>query len=88
MYQDCRKKYGEDISKDVDDVYIDKYTAMIGNLQKFISFLDNSIGAEMDKPSVSIMEAIRKSSYCLALERCKNSIYNILEGKPFDFVES
>ena len=38
-------KNGDNISND------DKYTAMIDNLQKFISFLNDSIDAEMDSPS-------------------------------------
>lgn len=70
-----------------DNDYRKKYSDMVNSLKNFNIFLDNNIDAEMDKLTVSNMDAIRKSSYCLALERCKNSIFNILEGKPFDFVE-
>ena len=70
------------------DNYKNKYSDMVNSLKDFNIFLDNAIDAEMDKLPVSNMDAVRKSSYCLALERCKNSIFNILEGKPFNFVES
>ena len=70
-----------------DNDYRKKYSNMVNSLKDFNVFLDNNIDAEMDKLPVSNMDAIRKNSYCLALERCRNSIFNILEGKPFDFVE-
>ena len=53
-------------------------------LQKFVEFLDNAIDVEMYKEPLSPEDAIRKNSYCLALERDKNSILNIIEGREFN----
>ena len=41
----------------------------------------------MDKLPLSDVDAIRKNVYCVALERTKNSILNILQGKDFRYIE-
>ena len=52
-------------------------------LSSLIEFLDKTIDNEMDKIPLSQEDAIRKSSYCLALERDKNALCNILNGKDW-----
>ena len=53
-------------------------------LSNFVDFLDKTIDTEMDKMPLSTEDAIRKSSYCLALERDKNALCNILNGKDWN----
>lgn len=53
-------------------------------LQAFVSYLDKVIDKEFEKEPLSVEDAIRKNSYCLALERDKNAILNILDGRDFD----
>ena len=43
--------------------------------------------SEYDKLPLSTEDAIRKNSYCLALERDKRAIQNILNGHDFNYVE-
>jgi DNA-directed RNA polymerase subunit M/transcription elongation factor TFIIS len=59
---------------------------LIERLNAFVDFLDKTIDTEMTKLPLSNEDAIRKSSYCLALERDKNAIINILNGKDFNYV--
>ena len=75
-------KYIQNISKPT-GVNLDG-TTIVERLQKFIKFLNKEIDKEMTKESLSPEDAIRKSSYCLALEKDKNSILNILEGREFN----
>lgn len=49
----------------------------------FANYIERLIDLEMDKMPLSPEDAIRKNSYCLALERCKNSILNILAGREY-----
>lgn len=60
---------------------------MTTKLKEFVSYLDKAIDAEYEKFPVSPEDAIRKSSYCLALERDKNAIVNIINGKEFNYVD-
>lgn len=53
-------------------------------LETFVEYLDNAIDKEYENLPVSVEDAIRKNSYCLALERNKNAILNILAGRDFD----
>ena len=55
-------------------------------LEEFAKYLDKAIDEEYDIMPLSPEDAIRKSSYCLALERDKNAIYNILNGRDFNYV--
>lgn len=57
-------------------------------LEEFAEYLDKSIAAEYEKLPISSEDAIRKNSYCLALERNKNAIINILNGKDFGYAEN
>ena len=52
-------------------------------LEEFVQALDDMIDKEFSKEPISDMDAMRKSAYCLALERDKNSIINILEGRKY-----
>lgn len=65
----------------------DKHSDLLGRLGRFVQFLDNAIDKEFEKLPLSPEDAIRKSSYCLALERDKNAIISIMNGKEFDYVE-
>lgn len=53
-------------------------------LQIFVDYLDKAIDKEFEKESLSVEDVIRKNSYCLALERDKNAILNILAGRDFN----
>ena len=61
-----------------------KEKGLIENLERFVKFLDNAIDEEYSKPSLTRDDMIRKSAYCLALERDKNAIINILNGEDFN----
>ena len=52
-------------------------------LEEFVKALDDMIDKEFSKKPISDMDAMRKSSYCLVLERDKNSIINILGGRKY-----
>lgn len=56
-------------------------------LERFVDFLDVTIENELTRNHLSKEDDIRKCSYCLALERDKNAIINILNGKKFDEIE-
>ncbi|MBD5534600.1 MAG: hypothetical protein HDQ99_02855 [Lachnospiraceae bacterium] len=56
-------------------------------LRKFIEYLDKTIDTEYAKTPLSIEDAIRKNSYCLALQRDKMAIQNILSGRDFNCIE-
>lgn len=60
---------------------------IITRLKEFIEFLDKTIDTEYDKLPLSTEDAIRKNSYCLALERDKRAVQNILNGYDFNYVE-
>lgn len=70
-----------------DDNYKKKYWDIVNNLKDFVGFIDQIIDSEMGKLPLSDADAIRKNSYCLALERDKNAILNILQGKDFKYIE-
>lgn len=53
-------------------------------LEVFVDYLDRIIDKEYENLPISAEDAIRKNSYCLALERDKNAILNILAGRNFD----
>ncbi len=56
-------------------------------LREFVEYIDKAIDAEYDKFPLSTEDAIRKNSYCLALQRDQNAILNILNGHDFNYVE-
>ena len=53
-------------------------------LNEFIEYLDKTIDAEYEKLPISPEDAIRKNSYCLALQQDKWALENILHGKDFN----
>lgn len=56
-------------------------------IEDFIKFLDEAIDNEYSKGfTENPMETMRRSSYCLALERDKNSLINILQGHDYDYM--
>lgn len=56
-------------------------------LKEFVEYIDKAIETEYDKFPLSPEDAIRKNSYCLALQRDRNAIVNILNGYDFNYVE-
>lgn len=57
-------------------------------LENFITGIDKEIDVEYEKLPTTNEEAIRKNTYCFALEKCKTAILNILSGREFyDFGE-
>ena len=60
---------------------------IISRLKGFVEFLEKKIDSEYDNLPISKDDAIRKNSYCLALEQDKNAILNILRGHDFNYVE-
>ena len=61
--------------------------SIVKRLKEFVEFLEKTIDIEYDKLPLSTEDAIRKNSYCLALERDKRAIQNILNGHDFNYVE-
>lgn len=61
--------------------------SIVKRLEEFVEFLEKTIDIEHDKLTLSTEDAIRKNSYCLALERDKSAIQNILNGHDFNYVE-
>lgn len=84
--QEAIDSYIKSISKETGNDFYQSIT-IIERLQRFVKFLDSAIDKEFEKMPISPEDAIRKSSYCLALERDKNAIINIMNGKEFDYVE-
>ena len=60
---------------------------IISRLNEFVEYLDRKIDSEYENLPLSPEDAIRKNSYCLALEQDKNAILNILHGHDFNYVE-
>ena len=61
--------------------------SIIQRLNEFVESLDRKINSEYEKLPLSTEDAIRKNSYCLALEQDKRAIQNILNGHDFNYVE-
>ena len=61
--------------------------SIVKRLEEFVEFLEKTIDTEYDKLPLSTEDAIRKNSYCLALERDKRAIQNILNGCDFNYVK-
>lgn len=60
---------------------------IIDQLKEFIDYLDKVIDNAMVQEPISPAIQIRKGAYCTALERCKHSILNIIEGKDWRSTE-
>lgn len=52
-------------------------------LWRFVEFLDKKIDEELQREPLSQSDSIAKCSYSLALERDKNALINILNGREF-----
>jgi hypothetical protein len=52
-------------------------------LWRFVDFLDKKINEELERKPLSQSDSIAKCSYSLALERDKNALINILNGREF-----
>jgi hypothetical protein len=52
-------------------------------LWRFVEFLDKKIDEELEREPLSQSDSIAKCSYSLALERDKNALINILNGREF-----
>lgn len=53
---------------------------IIKKLEEFAEYLDKTIDLELGKMALSNEDAIRKGSYCVALERTRIFLFNIIEG--------
>lgn len=60
---------------------------MITRLKEFVEFLTKKIDTEYRKLSISSEDAIRKNSYCLALQQNIWALENILNGKDWNYKE-
>lgn len=78
VFEHKKKEESNNVSPNSED--------MILRFKKFVEFLDKTIDAEYSKLPLSAEDAIRKNSYCLALERDKRAIQNILKGHDFNYV--
>lgn len=52
-------------------------------LWRFVEFLDKNIDEELEREPLSKYDSIAKCSFSLALERDKNALINILNGREF-----
>lgn len=86
------KKEITDFNKlSVSDVQIDTNGDIHGKLVssieerlwRFVEFLDKKIDEELEREPLSQSDSIAKCSYSLALERDKNALINILNGREF-----
>lgn len=97
MYQNCCKKCGSislhtEVKGNNTGLYCDDCGSWIKWLSKeelraFTDYLEKTIDKEMEQAPLSPEDSIRKSSYCLALERDKNAIQNIINGREFNDIE-
>ena len=78
--------YIKSISKETGISIFDDKT-IVERLRDFVEYLDRKIDSEHEKLPLSLEDAIRKNSYCLALEQDKNAILSILRGHDFNYIE-
>ena len=62
----------------------DSDSDIVEKLQELVKFLEEDVKSIMNDSSWSTENSIRNHSYCIALEKTKNSIINIINGTPFD----
>lgn len=67
-----------------EDGYMDR---RIIQLKSFIQYLNRKIDTEYEKLPISPEDAIRKNSYCLALQQVIWALQNILDGEKWDYKE-
>lgn len=67
----------------LDDFNSKSFPKIEDRLWRFVEFLDNKIDEELEREPLSQSDSIAKCSYSLALERDKNALINILNGREF-----
>lgn len=65
-----------------EDGYMDR---RVLQLKSFIQYLEQKISTEYETLPISSEDAIRKNSYCLALQQDIWALQNILDGKDWDY---
>lgn len=68
----------------IEGEYMDR---RIIQLKSFIQYLNRKIDTEYEKLPISPEDAIRKNSYCLALQQDIWALQNILAGKDWNYKE-
>ncbi len=72
------KNRQENLEENTDD-----FKRIINQLKDFTDYLDKIIDRELMKEPLSEGDSIRKCAYCTALERDKNALLNIIDGKDW-----
>lgn len=81
---DFNKLSVSDIQFDINgNIYGKLIPSIEDRLWRFIEFLDKKIDEELEREPLSQSDSIAKCSYSLALERDKNALINILNGREF-----
>ena len=73
-------RYIESISKPTGNTFT---STIKDRLERFVEGIDEAIDVEYEKLPISTEDTVRKNTYCLALEKCKTAILNILDGREF-----
>ena len=74
-------RYIENISKTTGNTFI---STIKERLERFVEGIDEAIDIEYEKLPISTEDVVRQNTYCLALEKCKTAILNILDGREFN----
>lgn len=69
--------------KEVANFNSKSFSIIEDRLWRFVDFLDKKIDEELQREPLSQSDSIAKCSYSLALERDKNALINILNGREF-----
>lgn len=80
------KDFVDKLNKEIEEVCYGQKT-IEARLKKFVEFLNKKIDAEYEKLPMSPEDAIRKNSYCMALQQDIWALENILNGKDWDYKE-
>ena len=75
--RDSVNRYIESISKPTGNTFT---STMKDRLERFVEGIDEAI----EKLPISTEDVVRQNTYCLALEKCKTAILNILDGREFN----
>ena len=84
--QEAVNRYVQSISREAGVNFYDSST-IIERLERFIDGMDEAIDCEYERMPISKEDAIRKNTYCFALEKCKVAISKIINGKEFNAPE-
>lgn len=69
--------------KEVTEFNSKSFSTIEDRLWRFVEFLEKKIDEELEREPLSQSDSIAKCSYSLALERDKNALINILNGREF-----